>query len=124
MTALLGIAGPADSRAHAVATGRVLSAMAPQQAAVLTLMLMPNTPLYQEWQAGNFVLPEPPELLAELRTMVQHLELERTQFQANHASNYLPINARLGRDKERILHEIDLALAGQKALKPERFRAL
>ena len=43
---------------------------------------------------------------------------------ANHASNYLPIAGRLGRDKDAILATIDQAMNGRIALTPEFYRAL
>jgi hypothetical protein len=98
--------------------------MKPNQIGVLTLMLLENTPLYDQAENGHFHLPDQRGLLEELKVMVAHLDLDRTQLQSNHASNYLPINARLPRDKEMILDSIDLALAGKKALKPEFLRAL
>ena len=124
VTVLLGIAGVADSQAHAIATGQVLSAMSPNQIGVLSLMLLPNTALYNDERCGRFALPSPAGLLAELRTMVEHINLDRVQLQSNHASNYLAINARLSRDKEQVLTMIDAALAGDVALTPEYFRRL
>jgi hypothetical protein len=87
-------------------------------------MLIPGTPLFDEHQAGNFPLLEPNEMLAELRTMIADTNLSRGLFHANHASNYLPIRARLPRDKKMTLELIDQALAGEIALKPEFLRAL
>lgn len=124
VTALLGIAGETDSLAHAEATGKVLSAMGPNQVGILTLMLLPNTPLFADEQAGRFRLPSQDGLLRELRVMVQHLNLDRAQLMTNHASNYLPINARLPKDKAAVLATIDQALQGQVRLKPEFLRAL
>ena len=124
VTALLGIAGQGDSLAHAEATGKVLSAMGPNQVGILTLMLLSNTPLHAEAKAGRFRLPDQAGLLRELRMMVEHLDLDRAQLMTNHASNYLPINARLPRDKETVLATIDQALAGSVRLKPEFLRAL
>jgi hypothetical protein len=43
---------------------------------------------------------------------------------SNHASNYLPINARLPKDKAAVLATIDQALTGGLRLKPEYLRAL
>ncbi|MBU4117970.1 MAG: radical SAM protein, partial [Proteobacteria bacterium] len=124
VTALLGIAGAALSQEHAKATGQVLSAMEPNQTGILTLMLLENTQLYQLEQAGEFNLPTQQEMLAELRTMVEHLNLKKGQLQSNHASNYLAINARMPRDKEAVLAAIDQALDGKTRLKPEYLRAL
>ncbi len=124
VTVLLGIAGVDLSQEHAAATGAVLTAMAPNQIGVLTLMLLENTPLHEDYQAGRFHLPDAFGLLMELRTLVQHIDLAKVQFQANHASNYLVINCRLARDKTALLHTLDQAIAGRVALKPEGMRTL
>ena len=124
VTALLGIGGVEHSYDHARDTGIVLSKMEPNQIGVLTLMILPNTPLYEDCRSGRFTLPTARQLLLELRSMVECLELTRTQFQTNHASNYLPINARLNRDKKDILALLDKALLGEIFLKPEHLRVL
>jgi len=98
--------------------------MQPSQTAILTLMLLKNTPLYLLEKTGEFKLPDQDGLLQELRAMVEHLDLARGQLQSNHASNYLAINARLPRDKAAVLAAIDQALAGHTPLKPEHLRAL
>jgi len=56
--------------------------------------------------------------------MVKCINLDRVQFQANHASNYLPISGRLKKDKNKILQTIEDALAGRHHLKEEYQRAL
>ena len=124
VTVLLGIAGVENSQVHAIDTGKALTAMAPNQIAALTLMILENTPLYQEEVNGIFKVPDQKILLAELKTMVQNIDLDKVQFQANHASNYLPISCRLARDREKILERIDNALAGQERLTPEHQRSL
>lgn len=124
LTVLLGIGGTLHAREHAEETGRVVSAMAANQIAVLTLMLLDNTELYHLEKTNGFTLPNQQEMLAELRLMVENINVSRAQFQANHASNYLPINCRLNRDKEMVLAAIDQALAGEKKLRPEHLRAL
>ncbi|MDA8164992.1 MAG: radical SAM protein [Desulfobacteraceae bacterium] len=124
VTVLLGIAGDQGSLAHAEATGRVLTAMAPSQIGVLSLMLLPNTDLYRDAQAGRFTLPSPRGLLRELRTIIDHIDLDRVQLQSNHASNHLAIDCRLSRDKAAVLARIDRALQGEIPLKPEYLRGL
>jgi radical SAM superfamily enzyme YgiQ (UPF0313 family) len=124
ITVLLGIAGRERSQRHARETGRVLSAIDPDYVGALSLMLIPGTPLYADWRAGAFTLIEPPEMLAELRTMLAETNLSQGLFHANHASNYLPIKARLPKDKAATLRLIDRALAGEISLKPEFMRAL
>lgn len=124
ITVLLGIAGRERSQIHARETGRVLTAIDPEFVGALSLMLIPGTPLHEAYSAGRFVLIDPEEMLAELRTMIEHTHLSRGMFHANHASNYLPIKARMPKDKARTLALIDEALNGNVGLKPEFLRAL
>ncbi|MDX9835558.1 MAG: radical SAM protein [Desulfobulbus sp.] len=124
LTVLLGIAGEERSLIHAEATGRVLTAIDPEYVGALSLLLEPGTSLYSDWQAGRFVLPGPLAILRELRAMIAATTLSGGLFHANHASNYLPIRARLPEEKERTLALLDRALAGEVDLKPESLRAL
>ncbi len=124
ITVLLGLAGRERSRVHAKATGEALSAIDPEYVGAISLMLIPGTPLYKDYEEGRFELPGPNEMLEELRTMFAHTELSDGLFHANHASNYLPIRARLPGDKEKTLELIDAALSGKISLKPEFMRAL
>jgi radical SAM superfamily enzyme YgiQ (UPF0313 family) len=124
ITVLLGIAGEERSDIHAVETGRVLTAIDPEYVGALSLMLTPGTPLHDDAIAGNFSLPGPAGMLRELRTMFACTGLTDGYFHANHASNYLPIKARLPQDKDAVLGLIDSALRGETALKPEYMRAL
>jgi len=124
ITVLLGIAGKKRSRIHAKETGRVLSAIDPEYVGALSLMLIPNTPLCNDYESGKFLLIDPVEMLEELRIMIANTNLSSGLFHANHASNYLPIRAKLPKDKEATLKLIDEALAGRIELKPEYLRAL
>ena len=124
VTVLLGIAGKERSEIHARETGRVLSAIDPEYVGALSLMLIPGTPMYEDYVSGKFQLIEPDDMLRELRTIIEHTNMSRGLFHANHASNYLPIKARLPKDKEATLHLIDQALSGRIRLKPEWLRAL
>ncbi len=124
--AILGLGGTDLSHEHAAETGRIVSAMDPQYLSLLTLMLVPGSELYQEWQTGAFVLPEPADLLRELREVLAHSHgLSRCIFRTNHASNYLPLAGTLSRDTATLLAAIDEAQArGRSALRPESWRAL
>jgi len=124
ITVLLGIAGKERSKIHAKETGRVLSAIDPEYVGALSLMLIPSTPLCNDYESGKFLLPDPVEMLEELRIMIANTNLSSGLFHANHASNYLPIRAKLPKDKEATLKLIDEALAGRIELKPEYLRAL
>ncbi|RLB38693.1 MAG: radical SAM protein, partial [Deltaproteobacteria bacterium] len=124
VTVLLGIAGTERSLVHAKATGELLSQIDPDYVGALTLMLIPGTPLYEDFLNGAFKMPDQRGLLIELREMLYHTNLSRGLFFSNHASNYLPIKARLPRGKQEALELIDRALGGEIGLRPEWMRAL
>jgi len=124
VTVLLGIAGRSDSLRHAKATGELLTAMNPNYVGALTVMLLPDTPLEEDYRAGRFALPDTRELLLELREMFKHTHLSGGLFMSNHASNYLPIRAALPKDRDKTLALIDAALRGEVDLKPEWMRGL
>lgn len=124
VTCLLGIAGGDNSIKHAQATARVLCQIKPSQIAILTLMVLANTELAKKAGRGLFIIPGQQQLLKELRIMVDGLVGIRVQFQANHASNYLTLDGRLPRDRQKFLNLLDTAIKGQVPLKEERLRAL
>jgi radical SAM superfamily enzyme YgiQ (UPF0313 family) len=124
VTVLLGIAGRERSMRHARATGELLSAMDPDYVGALTVMLIPGTPLHDDIISGKFQLPTERELLLELREMIANTNLTRGLFFSNHASNYLPIKARLPKGKQQAFDQIDSALRGEIGLRPEWMRAL
>jgi radical SAM superfamily enzyme YgiQ (UPF0313 family) len=126
VTVLLGIAGVERSIPHAQKTAQILTEIQPDYVGALTLMLIPEAPLHRTAEEGNFTLPSPFDLLQELRIMLAESDLHHCLFFSNHASNYLPIRARLPKDKESSLHLIDEVLAAGNAslLKPEHLRAL
>lgn len=124
VTVLLGIAGRERSLEHARATGELLSAMDPNYVGALTVMLIPGTPLHEDFTSGKFELPDERGFLLELREMIAHTNLSRGLFFSNHASNYLPVKARLPKGKQQALDQIDGALRGDIGLRPEWMRAL
>lgn len=124
VTALLGLGGKGLSHHHALKTAETLSAMAPNQIAALTLMVLDNTPLGRAYRAGDFVLPGPEEILQELHLLVSGLQGVRCQFHANHASTYLPLSGRLPRDQTLLLETIEKAMSGITPLVPDSRRAL
>ncbi len=124
VTVLLGIAGKERSLVHANATGKLLSTIDPDYVGALTVMVLPGTPLAHDISAGRFELPDNSGLLMELREMIASTELTGGLFFSNHASNYLPVKARLPEGKKQALESIDMALEGKVGLRPEWMRAL
>lgn len=100
---LLGIAGTELSHEHAVATGKLVSAMDPHYVSALTLVPVPGTPIHEEVESGRLVLPDPRGRLQELITMLENMDVTRAIFRSNHASNALPLGGNLPKDKDKLL---------------------
>ncbi len=123
ITTMLGIGGRERSQIHARETGRAISAIEPDIVGAMSLMLMPGTPMHEDYLNGKFPLLEPVEMLEELKTMLYHTNLSCGLFSAAHASNYLNINAWMPEEKQSALDVIDEAIKGDISLKPEFMRA-
>ena len=121
---LLGVGGLERNEIHALESARLASAMDPRFLSLLTLTIVPETPIAKLASTNRFHLPNPAELLKELRAFVAHCNPTDAIFRTNHASNYLPISGRLPRDRDRILEQLDRALDGQVPLRPEWNRGL
>jgi len=127
VTVLLGLAGKGErSQEHARETARICSEINPDFVAALTLMLVPGTVLHRRMMRGEFELPEPFEILQELKVLIENLEVDNCEFRSNHASNYLPIKGTLRRDREKIVALLDGVLRSQdnRFLRPDYLRGL
>ncbi|MDI9569877.1 MAG: radical SAM protein [Pseudomonadota bacterium] len=126
VTVILGLGGRDRSVEHARETARILTDIDPDYVGALTLMLVPGAPLHDEYEAGNFLLPDAFGFLNELGIMIANSTFTNCFFTSNHASNYLPIRARLPQDKERTVALIEkvIGTANPGLLRPEYARAL
>ena len=121
---LLGVAGVQRSQLHAEASAKLITEMDPEFVSLLTLTVVPGTPIAKLQARAKFELPTVEQMLRELRTVVSLAEPTDAVFRTNHASNYLPLAGRLPKDRDRIVAAIDLALSGQIRLRPEWARGL
>ena len=121
---LLGAGGKERSQEHAEGSAKLISEMDPAFVSLLTLTVIPGTPIAKLQERGQFELPSVDQMLGELRTIVALAEPTGAVFRTNHASNYLPLRGTLPRDRARILAVVDRALSGKIALRPEWGRGL
>jgi len=121
---LLGAGGTDRSEDHARASAELATGMDPRFVSLLTLTVIPGTPIAKQFDRGDFVLPEIEGLLREARTFIEYAAPTDAIFRTNHASNWLPLSGRLPRDRDRLLTMLDGAIAGEVPLRPDWSRGL
>ncbi len=121
---LLGLGGKRYAATHVKDTISALNKMQPRFLSFLSLMLIPGTDLYKDDRQGRFEQLDSRELLQQTYDIIFGLELKKTIFRTNHASNYLPLKGRFPQDKQYLLNILQQALGGKINLRPEIFRGL
>ena len=121
---LLGAGGVQRSEEHALASGKLATAMDPEFLSALTLTVVPGTPIARMEERGKFQIPGIRGLMKELRIFLAEANPSAALFRTNHASNYLPIGGTLPTDRDQMLHVIDQALSGAIPLREEWMRGL
>tara|TARA_R110001592_G_scaffold7321_7_gene41118 strand:+ start:5117 stop:6019 length:903 start_codon:yes stop_codon:yes gene_type:complete len=112
---LNGLGGPELSKQHAINSAKLMNEAQPDYLSTLVV----SFPLGQERFAKNFTdrqyqpyrLLSQQELFIEMATLLSSLELEKTIFRSDHASNYLVLKGILGKDKEKLVNTVQMALA-------------
>ncbi len=120
---LNGLGGKALSRQHAENSARLINATQPEYLATLVVSFPQGEERLRAGFAGWEALNQP-ELFSEMEVFLDRLELQRTVFRADHASNWLILKGTLGADKARLLAEVRQAIAGQARLRPAWARGL
>ncbi len=121
---LLGLGGKKYSEEHIKGTITALNRMQPRYLSFLSLMIVPGTLLAQEAGNGGFKELNSIELLKEAYEIIRGLELRKTIFRSNHASNYLALEGTFPKDKMRLLNILKTAINGKVRLRPEILRGL
>lgn len=122
---LNGLGGPAFWQQHADNSARLINATQPEFLATLVVSFPQGEERFRagfpEWQPLGL-----PGLLAEMERLLTGLELKRTVFRSDHASNWLVLKGNLPVDKARLLAQVRSALvAPQEApLRPAWARGL
>ncbi|MFH1089995.1 MAG: radical SAM protein [Pseudomonadota bacterium] len=106
---LVGLGGRQRLQEHALSSAAALSAMRPEFIRLRTYYPTPDTPLYEDIQAGLFEVPSPEEALRELELLVEYTGGPSTLV-SDHVSNYLNLSGRLPEDRSELLAEIREAL--------------
>jgi len=118
-----GLGGKRFMYEHAVKSAWAVNEIKPNYLSLLTLMIDSETEIAGDIEKGEFELLSPYEVLEEARLFIEETDLDKTIFRSNHASNYLALEGVLGRDKRKLLNEID-EVRGEESLREEIFRGL
>jgi len=124
---LLGLAGKGErSKEHALATAKITNEMKPKYLAALTVTPVPGTILFSKVQKGEFHVLDPFETLEEMKIIFENITIDNLKFVGVHASNYLPVNGTLQRDKQKMLDTVNRVLEtrDEKMIKSESMRGL
>ncbi len=124
ITVISGLGGKELWQEHALATGKVLSAIDPNYIGLLTLMVADGTEIAREIEKGQLVLLDPFEIAEETKLILENLEVTNCVFRSNHASNYLVLKGDLPKDRKRLINQIEQAIAMGNGFKPEHMRGL
>lgn len=107
---LNGLGGQVFSEQHADNSARLANATQPEYLATLVV----SFPTGQARFRADFPEWEPLDqhgLIAEMERFLSQLELRRTVFRSDHASNWLVLKGTLGAEKDRLLTQVRAALA-------------
>jgi len=124
---VLGLGGPRLSHLHAEESALLIDEIRPRFTSALTLMLDPRGSDYaHRFGDPDWRLLGPGEMLEECRVLIAGIEETGIIFRADHASNYLSLKGTFQKSKQRLLDEIDAALADPEGrrLRPEYWRGL
>ena len=107
---LNGLGGRVHSEQHARNSARLANLTQPEFLATLVVSFPQGEERfrqnYPEWEPLN-----QQELFVEMQNFLQALELRRTVFRSDHASNWLVLKGVLGAEKNRLLQQVADAIA-------------
>jgi radical SAM superfamily enzyme YgiQ (UPF0313 family) len=122
---LNGLGGTTLTSQHAANSARLANETQPEYLATLVVSFSQGEERFRaafpEWQPCT-----EHELFVEMEALISALDLKRTVFRSDHASNRLVLKGTLGAEKPRLLDEVRAAIVapGRARLRPEWARGL
>lgn len=111
---LNGLGGPELSRQHAINSAKLMNEAQPNYLSTLVVSFPLGEQRFAEKFSQESLQPfrqlTQHELFTEMEILLSELELDRTIFRSDHASNYLVLKGVLGDDKEALLAQVKQAL--------------
>ena len=123
VTFISGLGGTALAREHAVSCGQVVTESAPSYFSLLTLVLLPQMPLYSKLKSGEFTPLSTSGIIEETSIFFENINLpERIEsltepgvyripscvFRSNHVSNAFPLRGTFPEDREALIKTLKM----------------
>lgn len=105
-----GLGGKQYSEQHALASAALINATQPEYLATLALFFRHGERRFTEIFGDDYTPCSTLDLFTEMQTFIQHLELKQTIFRSDHISNNLVLKGVLGKDKIKLLAQIQQAV--------------
>jgi hypothetical protein len=107
-----GLGGLKFTEGHAIDSARILNEINPDFIRLRTICLGPGIPFWEEFSSGQLTRLTDMEIVNEIRTFIEALNVDGTKIASDHILNLLgELDGKLPTDKERLLVIIDTFLA-------------
>lgn len=107
---LNGLGGKALSQQHALASARLANESQPDYLATLVLTFYQGREKFEAGFDNSFEELDAVSLCREMQTFIGALELKNTIFRSDHVSNHMVLKGVLGKDKQRLLSQIEQSI--------------
>lgn len=107
---LNGLGGPELSEQHALNSAKLMNEAQPDFLSTLVVSFPLGIERFSHNFKGRYRELTQAELFIEMKTLLQALELDKTIFRSDHASNYLVLKGVLGKDKPQLLSQVNMAI--------------
>jgi radical SAM superfamily enzyme YgiQ (UPF0313 family) len=107
---LNGLGGTRYSEQHALNSASLMNQSQPEYLATLVVSFYKGTERFEQGFGGEYQQMDQLQLMQEMEVLLSALELERTIFRSDHASNYLVLKGILNKDKEKLLNTLNQAI--------------
>ena len=107
---LNGLGGPQLSEQHALNSAKLMNAAQPDYLSTLVVEFPSGSERFEKAFEGRWRKLGKLELFHEMQLLLSNLQLDKTIFRSDHASNYLVLKGILGKDKDRLLSIVNTAI--------------
>ena len=107
---LNGLGGPELSEQHALNSAKLMNAAQPDYLSTLVVEFPSGSERFEKAFEGRWRKLGKLELFREMQVLLSNLQLDKTIFRSDHASNYLVLKGVLGKDKDKLLSIVNTAI--------------